>query len=502
MKRIITLLAIVIAFATSTFLYAQGRGDSFTTQAEEAMAAKEYIKARYLYLKAYEAFVKEAKMAEAVPCAVNVASLYYRENYYKEAFEILLAAEQTLNAAEKASGSVNPALHYPIVRERHKIFMKLRNAERANDQLQRMKTWSDQAADSTLTIDFLSASAQHYYMFGQTERGDAAVNSLIALYETRSDYDKADQCYKDLIEVATRTGNSRLISRTYDKYLAWSDSVAAVKADVRYAALQEEFDQAKADIDSRDSSLKAKNVIIVGLCVLLAILAAALVLGAIMLIRYIALSRRQKKQIATAQAHSELKTRFISNISAQMEPTLDTLPSNSQAVKALRSFTGHIQELSNLESTLSDIYPTEPVDIMKYSQEVAGHIKDKVAADVRIVVDAPRMSAPISEEPLTRVLDHLLHNAAIHTPAGGKISLEVKKRGPHNIQFIVTNTGTPMDSEKQSELFKPFASVRDLTKGDGLGLPICSLYTTKMKGVLRIDETYTGGTRFIVELHP
>ena len=185
-----------------------------------------------------------------------------------------------------------------------------------------------------------------------------------------------------------------------------------------------------------------------------------------------------------------------------MEPTLNTLPQQLPAVKALRTFTGHIQELSDLESSLSDIYPTESVDITRYSQWLADGIRDKVAADVKIIVDAPKMSAPISEEPLTRVMNHLLNNAARHTPAGGKITLEVKKRGPHNIQFSVTNTGEPIDIEKQSEIFKPFTEVRDLTKGDGLGLPICSLLTTKMNGLLRVDETYTAGTRFIVELHP
>lgn len=499
MKRFFSILLIAIAALAS---YAESLGDNLRSQADEALAAQEYIKARYMYLKAYEAYVREARTAEAVPCAVNVASLYHRENYYREALEILSAAENTLNAVEAAAGSVNPALHYPIARERQKMYMKLRNSERASDQLQKMKTWSDQAADSLLAMDFLSASAQQYYMFGQTDRGDAAVNNLIALYQNSSDYDKADQCYKDLIDVAIRTGNSRLISRTYEKYLAWSDSVAAVKANARYADLQQQYDQAQEEIASRDSSLTAKTVIIVGLCILAGILAAALVFGAILLLRYIALSRRQKKQIATAQAHNELKTKFIANISAQMEPTLDTLPPSSPAVKALRSFTGHIQELSNLESSLSEIYPTESVDITKYSNEVVDKIRDKVAEDVRVVVDAPKMSAPVSEEQLTRVLDHLLNNAVLHTPTGGRISLEVKKRGPHNIQFIVTNSGEPMDPDKQAEIFKPFVSVRDLTKGDGLGLPICSLLTTKMNGILRLDETYTGGTRFIVELHP
>ncbi|MDE6286659.1 MAG: sensor histidine kinase, partial [Muribaculaceae bacterium] len=240
----------------------------------------------------------------------------------------------------------------------------------------------------------------------------------------------------------------------------------------------------------------------VGLCVLAAILAAVLIIGAIILLRYIALSRRQKKQIETARAHNELKTKFISNISAQLEPTLDTLPADLPAVKALRGFTGHIQELSDLEASLSELYPTEPTDIAKFCQALGETLEDKVKPEVKVIVDAPKVSAPLSEEPLARVLDHILENAAIYTPIGGKITLEAKKRGPHNIQFIVTNTGEPIDPEQLTTIFKPFASVRDLTRGDGLGLPICSLLVTKMNGTLRVDESYTSGARFVIELHP
>lgn len=499
MKKIIS--AFLFAFCALAAV-AQGRGESFLKQADQSMAAQDYIKARYFYLKAYEGFVLDGKHEQAVPCAINASALYYRENYYKEAFEKLLAAENMLNEAEQAAGKVNPAVHYPIARERQKIYLKLRNSERAADQLSRMKTWADQANDSTITLDFLTASAQQYYQFGQTDKGDAAVNKLISLYESRSDYDKADQCYKDLIDVATGTGNTRLITRSYEKYLAWADSVADVKSDARVAGLQQELDQANEDIDKRDSSLTAKTAIIVGLLILAGILAAVLIFGAILLLRYIALSRRQKKQIATAQAHNELKTRFISNIFAQMKPTLTTLPQELPAVKALESFAGHVQELSNLESTLSDLYPTEAVEMTRYTAELAEKIKDKVAPDVKIIVDAAKISVPVSEEPLTRVIDHILCNAARHTPAGGKIWLEVKKRGPHNIQFLISNTGTPIPAEKQSEIFKPFSEVRDLTEGDGLGLPICSLLVAKMNGKLRIDESFTAGTRFVIELHP
>lgn len=50
-------------------------------------------------------------------------------------------------------------------------------------------------------------------------------------------------------------------------------------------------------------------------------------------------------------------------------------------------------------------------------------------------------------------------------------------------------------------IFKPFTEVKDLTLGDGLGLPICSLIATKMNGSLTLDTGYSKGARFVLELH-
>ena len=102
---------------------------------------------------------------------------------------------------------------------------------------------------------------------------------------------------------------------------------------------------------------------------------------------------------------------------------------------------------------------------------------------------------------MERILVHLLENAAEYTPTGGKIWLDFKKRGAHTHQFIISDTGCGIPEEQREEIFKPFTEVKDLTQGDGLGLPICSLIATKMNGNLTLDSSYTKGARFILELH-
>lgn len=95
---------------------------------------------------------------------------------------------------------------------------------------------------------------------------------------------------------------------------------------------------------------------------------------------------------------------------------------------------------------------------------------------------------------------YLLRNAALHTD-NGKITLEFKKRSAHTGQFIITDTGTGIPTEIKGKLFKPFAEIHDLTQGNGLGLPTCSLIAYKLNGTLHLDNEYKKGTRFVLELH-
>ena len=75
----------------------------------------------------------------------------------------------------------------------------------------------------------------------------------------------------------------------------------------------------------------------------------------------------------------------------------------------------------------------------------------------------------------------------------GKISLEFKNEALNTHQFILTDTGTGIPVETRERLFKPFAKIRDLTQGNGLGLPTCSLIAYKLNGTLTLDTDYKKG---------
>ena len=502
MKKTCTLF-ILFASLLCQLLYAQkySQAEKLKQQAAESLAQKEYIQARYLYLKAYQEFAAQGDYANATTCGIQTCALYHRENLYKEAFDALRNTEFSVMEGEKKTGKALPELRFGIYKERLHMYTKLQKTARAKEQIERLEETVKRAGNDSLSNDLLYTKANFYYTFGMTAQGDKAITQLISQFNAQKRYDKVEKCYKTLIDIARKANNSALVARTYNQYIAWNDSVQALTAQDKLNALKRQYNDSLQTIADKEQSLSTKQYIIISLCALAAILTGVLVFGAIVLFRFILLTRRQKKLIETANEHNELKTAFIRNISAQMGPTLKTLDATQPGVQALHDFAAHIQQLSDLESSLSEPYEMQEQNMAVFCENVMNRIQPLAKADVALQVNAPKLNVSINAEHLQHILLHLLKNAANYTPAGGKITLDFKKRGAHTHQFIVSDTGCGIAEEQREQLFKPFTGIKDLTQGDGLGLPICALMTTKMNGELTLDTSYTKGARFVLELH-
>ena len=133
MKKLLAILFLTTLCVCGN-VHAQSRADEMMKQAQENLAKKEYIKARYLFLQAYNAYSAQGKYALAVECGINASALYHRENYYKEAFELLRGAEMAVTAGEEKSGKPMPELHFSIYKERMQMYIGLKNPARAKEQ--------------------------------------------------------------------------------------------------------------------------------------------------------------------------------------------------------------------------------------------------------------------------------------------------------------------------------------------------------------------------------
>lgn len=496
-----TFFLLVSLFLSCTSLMAQEAQKSDLHKRADASDPKENIaQTRSLYIHAFNDYANRSDVKQGVECAVKAASLYHKENFYKEAFDLLRRADQVVNESQKPSNE-KAAAHYQCTNERLQMYIKLRKSDSAKEQLNILSSLASQTGDESINNDLLYTKALYYYTFGMNAQGNAVFQEMANKLTASKEYDKVDEVYKSLITNARRSNNANFVAQSYNNYLAWKDSIADLKLADETGVLKKQIADHEASIADKDSSLTARMAFIVGLGILAAALAAALVVGAFVLMRYILLTRRQKDIIRLANDSNALKSQFISNISAQLAPSFRKLDTSNPEVKALLAFTDHIQLLSDVERTVDEKVELEDTQIQPFCEELMDQIRPLVKDGVNLTVNAQKMTFSLNREYVSHIISHLLHNAADFTPADGTICLDVKKRSAHTYQFIVTDSGENIPEERREEVFKPFCEIHDLTNGDGLGLPICKQMAIKMNGDLVIDPDYVRGTRFILELH-
>lgn len=500
MKKKVFMLLLGLLFSGACIIAQEVQKSELQKRAEAEGEKGSVPGARFHYIRAYEDYARKGQMEQGVECGVKATALYYKEDYYKEAFDLLRRIDQNIDEKGK-SPSAKAAMHYQTTKERLQMYIKMRKSESAKAQLEVMEAQANASGDENVKNDLLYNKAVYHYTFGQTAQGNAIFKEMANKLTNQKEYDKVDEVYKTLIANGRRSNNASLVAQSYNSYLAWKDSVAELKLADQTGALKKQIAENEAAISEKDSSLATRRWIIGGLCILAGALAAALVAGAVVLLRFIMLTRRQKKTIKMVNENNALKAQFISNISAQLSPALQPLDSRIPEVKALKDFSDHIQTLSTLECSADEVVELEETPVQPFCEGLMDQIRSKVKSGVTLTVNAPKMSADLNKEYVSHILLHLLNNAAEYTPADGTIWLDFKKRGAHTYQFLVSDTGVGIAEEKREDVFKPFLEIKDLTKGDGLGLPICKQMAVKMNGDLTIDGNFTKGTRFVLELH-
>ena len=61
----------------------------------------------------------------------------------------------------------------------------------------------------------------------------------------------------------------------------------------------------------------------------------------------------------------------------------------------------------------------------------------------------------------------------------------------------MTDTGSGVSKDIAKDVFERYKKADDETQGSGLGLHICKTIADKLGAEIKLDETYTGGARFV-----
>jgi len=111
--------------------------------------------------------------------------------------------------------------------------------------------------------------------------------------------------------------------------------------------------------------------------------------------------------------------------------------------------------------------------------------------------DLPEVA--LGREQLVQVVLNLVLNAADACGPGGKISVSARP-APAGVTLEIQDDGPGVAAEVRDRLFEPFVSTKEVGKGTGLGLAVCRGLVEAAGGSINLDESYTDGARFVLEL--
>ena len=234
---------------------------------------------------------------------------------------------------------------------------------------------------------------------------------------------------------------------------------------------------------------------------------------------------------ATAQElrrASELKTRFLSNMSHEFRTPLNSILALTRLLlgrtdgdltpeqeKQVRYIADAAVGLTDLVNDLLDIAKVEAgkLEVKPSRFTVSGLFGAlrgllrplKTNEDVELIFEEPS-GVPIlfnDEGKVTQILRNFISNALKYTPAGA-IRVSAVFKEPDRILFAVQDTGIGVPKEFQDLIFQEFEQVPGIFqakhKGTGLGLPLSRKLAELLRGTVAVDSASGKGSTFFLDL--
>ena len=268
-------------FICCAFVQAQeAKKSSLEMQAEREEGKGNKVNARAFYLRAYEEYAKKGETQKGVDCGLKAVELYYLgDNLDKEGLDLLNRIDKSIDT--KAEQGQKASLYYQTAKERFHIYTKLKKGEEAVTYLNKMEKYANEANDADLRNDHLYNKSVYFYSTGQNDKANAMLKEMVAKMNEASEQKVAKE-----IE-----------------------------------GLKKQIADNEAEIEEKDSSLTARQITIVGLAILAAILAVVLVLGALALMRSIYLTRKQKKTIREQCPEGKVHQQYLFAVGSYLAET-------------------------------------------------------------------------------------------------------------------------------------------------------------------------------------
>ncbi len=186
------------------------------------------------------------------------------------------------------------------------------------------------------------------------------------------------------------------------------------------------------------------------------------------------LSEEETRNITSMMQDNAWKiSRIARLLVASSENSTNRLPKRSELINC--------KELC--EEVMATFQPTNPLLVKAFTEY---HIPDS-------------LTIHSNKERIKNILIELLDNANKFTQKGS-ITLTCSQDEDGIVSFAVSDTGIGIAECDRERIFTPFTKVSYFTEGVGLGLSLSKQIAQKLGGDLILDNSYQGGSRFVLTL--
>jgi signal transduction histidine kinase/CheY-like chemotaxis protein len=226
---------------------------------------------------------------------------------------------------------------------------------------------------------------------------------------------------------------------------------------------------------------------------------------------------------------SELKTKFLSNVSHEFRTPLNSIISlsrllmdkldgdlTSEQEKQVRYIESSARDLQEMVNDLLDLAKVEAgkirirtkiFEVQELFSALKGMLKpllaDNNAVELNFEDPIGLPSLRTDEGKVSQIVRNLISNALKFTPQG-RVTVSARPAENNRVLFEVRDTGIGIPPEYHETIFHEFSQVenplQERHRGTGLGLPLCRNLALLLGGRLWLESEPGQGSTFFVEI--
>ncbi|HLY41262.1 MAG TPA: ATP-binding protein [Terracidiphilus sp.] len=226
---------------------------------------------------------------------------------------------------------------------------------------------------------------------------------------------------------------------------------------------------------------------------------------------------------------SELKTKFLSNVSHEFRTPLNSIISLSrmlmdqidgdltaEQMKQVRYIETSARDLQEMVNDLLDLAKVEAgkvrmrpkrFEVHELFSALKGMLKPLLAdnTSVNLIFEESAGLRPLrtDEGKVSQILRNLISNAIKFTPEG-TVHVSATMLETSEVEFRVADTGIGIPVEHQETIFREFSQLenplQERYRGTGLGLPLCRNLAKLLGGTISLESEVGRGSTFFVRI--